>query len=71
MWFSRSKDLTDFTQFRAWYCRLMVTMMRDKLHLKIFFTLICIALVVGFALFQNAQSEAAFQPEVLPASEVP
>jgi len=50
---------------------MMVMMMRDKLHLKIFFTLICIALVVGFAIFHHTKNEAAFRPVILPTPSSP
>jgi signal peptidase I len=47
---------------------MMVVLMREKLHLKILFTLICIALVVGFALFQHAKTEKAFRPVIVPGT---
>lgn len=62
MLFMGKRDLTNFTHWRASYCRMMSYLIREKLHLKILFTLICIALVVGFAYFHYQRSEAPFRP---------
>lgn len=72
--FFRKKDLTDFTAFRAAYCRVMVLLIREKLHLKIFFTLLVLAMLVGFAYVYNKKLDEPYEvyepiiPDV-PASE--
>ena len=56
----RKKDLTDFTAMRASYCRFMLELMRDKLHIKIFFTIVSIGLCIAFAYYQNKLNDAPY-----------
>lgn len=61
MLFRSKKDYTNFTEWRAWYCRVMITMMRDKLHYKIFFTFCLIAACVAFIYVQNEKDEQPYR----------
>jgi len=62
MFFDKKTDLTNFTEFRAFYCRCMIRLMRDNLHIKLILTLVCILLCLGFVYFNYIASEAEYRP---------
>lgn len=63
MFFSNKKtDLTNFTAFRAFYCRCMLKIMRDNLHVKLFFTILCIMCCLAFAYFEYKKADASYRP---------
>lgn len=69
MLFPRKKDLTTFTSMRASYCRLMLFLIREKLHLKIGFTLIVIGVCIAFAYYNNKAINAPYVSTERPATE--
>jgi hypothetical protein len=69
MLFPRKKDLTTFTSLRASYCRFMLFLIREKLHIKIGFTLIVIGLCVAFAYYNNKAINAPYTSTETPANK--
>ena len=62
MFIDKRSNFTNFNAFRAFYCRCMLKFMRDNLHIKIIFTLICLFLCIGFAYYHYEKTESNYKP---------
>jgi len=62
MFFRNGTELTNFTHFRASYCKFMICLMRGNLHIKILFTIFCMCAGVVIAYYHGKTANASYGP---------
>jgi len=60
MFFRKDTELTNFTHFRASYCKFMICCMRGNLHIKILFTIFCMCAGVLIAYYHGKSANANY-----------
>lgn len=73
MFFTKKSTFTNFTEFRAEYCKFMITITRNNIHIKIIMTIICLiaGLVMAYYALGGMETdyEKALRESSTPASE--